>query len=152
MTVPRQMSLLATRSERVQSADWGYAHPELALAALLRCLPDGQLETVIRMAGLSHRSHDEDMSSSWGPRYSRWRPRLRAAHEVAWIGAWFAGGGIALAMGHWGGGLTGLIGGGFFAAISLSGRHPKGKVKANDPCPCGSGTPYSICHGWPSGR
>jgi hypothetical protein len=25
--------------------------------------------------------------------------------------------------------------------------HPKGKVKAVDPCPCGGGAPYSTCHG-----
>jgi hypothetical protein len=38
---------------------------------------------------------------------------------VSWIAAWLLGGGIALAMGHRDGGLFGLIGGGFFAALSL---------------------------------
>jgi hypothetical protein len=60
--------------------------------------------------------------------YSRWRPRLRVAHEVGWMAAWLIGGGIALATGHRDGGLVGLIGGGFFAALSLVGwlrhRHP----------------------------
>jgi hypothetical protein len=41
------------------------------------------------------------------------------------MAAWLVGGGIALATGHRDGGLVGLIGGGFFAALSLAGwlRH-----------------------------
>jgi hypothetical protein len=41
---------------------------------------------------------------------------------VSWIGAWFAGGDIALAMGHLGDGLAGFAGGCFFTATTLAGR------------------------------
>ena len=30
-----------------------------------------------------------------GSSYRRWRLRLHFAHEVAWVGAWYVGGGIA---------------------------------------------------------
>jgi hypothetical protein len=93
------------------------------------------LEKALWVGDLSQRSHGEDFSSSWSHSYIRWRPKLRAAHEAVWIGAWFVGGGVALGLGHLSGGLVGLIGGGFFAALNLTGRHRENKIKAraNDP-------------------
>lgn len=81
--------------------------------------PACRWETVTQVAGLSQRPHGEDTShgSSW---YTRRRAKLRLAHEVSWIGAWFIGGGIALMMGHPAGGLAGMACGGFFAALSLA--------------------------------
>jgi hypothetical protein len=91
-------------------------------------------------------------SAPRGSRYLMWRSRLSRAHEAAWVGAWFAGGGIALAMGHLGGGIAGMAGGCVFAALSAAGRHRQARVavKAIDPCPCGSGAPYGACHGSPA--
>lgn len=104
------------------------------------------------MTGMWQRSSSQDtFSSPWGSWYVKWRPRLRLAHEAGWVGAWFVGGGIALAMGHLGMGVAGLAGGGFFAALCAAGRYRQAKiaVKTADPCPCGSGIPYGACHGGP---
>jgi hypothetical protein len=88
-------------------------------------------------------------SSHRGSWYVKWRPRLRLAHEAVWVGAWFAGGAIALAMGRVGEGVAGITGGSLFVALSAAAGHRQAKLAARtaNPCPCGSGVPYGVCHG-----